>query len=63
MWTGRFPYTGKARNVDVNSVNKMVTDTLNTAYFDAGKTSGNRRDTGGETKPGKKKRKSRREFR
>lgn len=64
MWTGRFPYTGKARNVDVNAVNKMVTDTLNTAYFDTGKPNNStRQDTGGEAKPVNKKRRKRREFR
>lgn len=58
MWTGRFPYTGKARSTNIKEVVKTVTDTINTKYFvkQAGSSSPDN-----NSKP--KKRKSRREFR
>lgn len=64
MWTGRFPYTGKARNVDVSTVTKTVTDTLNTKYFEKPKGSGGgSTDSGGDTPDRPRRRRRRREFR
>lgn len=63
MWTGRFAYTGKARSVDVASVTKTVTDTLNTKYFEnPDRTGGGSTDSGGDPQR-KPKRRRRREFR
>jgi hypothetical protein len=60
MWTGRFPYSGKARPQDVEVITKTVSDTTRTQYFVGGSTA-NPNESSNNSR--KKKRKSRKEFR